>query len=136
MDMTPEILFLEDVIPLPEDWASLESIPVVYTLEGSTITIEPQKVVSGTRDDGSSVYYYIHSWESADGAIVFTVGDDGSITTIEGEDIAYSAFSEDRFSLSSADGIYISSVEDVVNLQYRLPGQVIIPNAEAAPFAP
>lgn len=132
-DTDPETLFLEDVIPLPEDWASLESIPVVYTLEGSTITIEPQKVVSGTKDDGSSVYYYIHSWASDDGAIVFTVGDDGSITTIEGEDIAYSAFSEDRFSLSSADGIYISSVEDVVNLQYRLPGQVIIPNAEYVP---
>ena len=100
---------------------------------GSTITIEPQKVVSGTRDDGSSVYYYIHSWASDDGAIVFTVGDDGSITTIEDEDIAYSAFSEDRFSLSSAEGIYISSVEDVVNLQYLLPGQAIIPNAEYVP---
>lgn len=129
----PAANYLLDVIPLPEDWASLETIPVEYTLDGSTLTIEPQKVVTGSKEDGSNVYYYLHSWTSDDGSIVFTIGDDGSITTIEGEDIAYSGFSEDRFDLSQDAGIYQSSAEDIVNIQYTLPGQAIIPNAEYVP---
>ena len=34
-DTDPETLFLEDVIPLPEDWASLENLPVCTQQECS-----------------------------------------------------------------------------------------------------
>lgn len=128
-----EIPALIDVIPLPSDWASLGQIPVTYTIDGSTITIPAQHVVTGEDESGAPLYYYLHSWESADGAIVFTLGDDGSLTTISGEDIAYSSFTENRFDLTTAAGIYDGSLEDVINLQYRVPGQTITPVADYAP---
>ena len=84
---------LVDVIPLPEAWAELEHVGADITLEGNKITIKPQKVVQGTAEDGSTMYYYLHSWASQDGSIVITVNEDGTLTTIDKEDIAYSAFS-------------------------------------------
>ena len=83
--------YLINVIPLPEDWASLEYIAVPATVSGNTITIAPTKVAQD-----ESAFYYIHSWASNDGSIVLTLGEDGSLSTIDGEDIAYSLFKEDR----------------------------------------
>lgn len=113
--------YLAEVIPLPENWASLESIAVGYTLAGNTITIAPQKVASS-----SSYFFYLHSWASEDGSIVLTLNDDGSLTTIDGEDIAYSAFTEDRFDLSN-DGPYAGLVLDIENVKYYMEGQIVVP---------
>ena len=124
---------LADVIRLPEEWASLETIPVVFSLNSNTIHIEPQKVASGETEDGTKYYYYIHSWESEDGAIDITLNDDGSLTTIEKEDIAYSAFSEDRYDLSQSAGIYVGLVLDISNVKYYMEGQKIVPMAGYEP---
>ena len=124
---------LVDVIPLPEPWASLEYIVVDYSVEGNTITIQPQKVVSGTTQDGTTYYYYLHSWTSEDGSIVLTLNEDGSLTTIEDEDIAYSAFTEDRFDLSKDAGIYAGYVLDVTKVKYYMEGQKVIPEAAYEP---
>ena len=113
--------YLSEVIPLPDSWASMESIVVEYTLSGNTITIAPQKVASS-----KSYYFYLHSWASEDGAIVLTLNDDGSLTTIDGEDIAYSAFTEDRFDLSKG-GPYAGPVLDIENVKYYMDGQVVVP---------
>ena len=79
---------LADVIPLPDKWSSLGNIAVEYSISGSTITIAPQCVVTGQAQDESTIYYFLHSWASNDGSIVLTLGEDGSLTTIDGEDIA------------------------------------------------
>lgn len=124
---------LEDVIRLPEEWESLGNIPVTFTMNSNTIHIEPQKVATGESEDGTKYYYYIHSWESEDGAIDITLNDDGSLTTIEKEDIAYSAFKEDRFDLTTAAGIYAGLVLDIVNVKYYMEGQKIVPMAGYEP---
>ena len=124
---------LVDVIPLPEPWAELEHIGVDFTLQGNTITIQPQKVVWGTTQDGTTLYYYIHSWESEDGSIVITLNEDGTLTTIDKEDIAYSAFSEDRYDLSKAADIYKGYILDVTDVKYYAEGQKVIPVAAYEP---
>lgn len=124
---------LVDVIPLPEPWAELEHIGVDFTLQGNTITIQPQKVVWGTAQDGTTLYYYIHSWASEDGSIVITLNEDGTLTTINEEDIAYSAFSEDRYDLSKAAGIYKGYILDVTDVKYYMEGQKVIPVAAYEP---
>lgn len=123
-DGTP---ILVNVIPLPSDWAVLEYIAVPYTLEGNTIRIEPTKVAQS-----DSYYFYLHSWASNDGAIVLTLGEDGSLTTIDGEDIAYSIFSEDRFDLSEG-GPYKGLVLDIEKVKYLMEGQKIVPVAGYEP---
>ena len=124
---------LVDVIPLPEQWATLEFIPVDFTRSGNTITITPQCVVTSTGQDGTKYYWYIHSWTSEDGAIVLTLGDDGSLTTIDNEDIAYSAFSEDRFDLTKAAGIYKGYILDITKVRYFKEGQAVVPVAGYEP---
>ncbi len=126
---------LVDVIPLPEAWASLEYIAVDFTRSGNTITIAPQCVVTGQDDQGTPYYYYIHSWTSEDGSIVLTLGDDGSLTTIDNEDIAYSAFTEDRFDLTKAAGIYAGLVIDITNVKYYMEGQAVVPVAGYEPVS-
>lgn len=121
-----------DVIPLPEVWESLGNIAVEYTLSESTITIQPQCVVSGEAQDGSKIYYFLHSWASNDGAIVLTLGEDGSLTTIDGEDISYSAFSAETYDLSQG-GPYLGYVLDIEKVKYLMEGEAVIPEASYQP---
>lgn len=123
---------LADVIPLPDKWSSLGNIAVEYSISGSTITIAPQCVVTGQAQDESTIYYFLHSWASNDGSIVLTLGEDGSLTTIDGEDIAYSAFSENTFDLSEG-GPYMGLVLDIEKVKYLMEGQAIIPVAGYQP---
>lgn len=123
---------LIDVIPIPEDWKSLGEISVPYKQNGNTITIEPQCVVSGQTEKGETLYYFIHSWTSNNGAIVLTLGDDGSLTTIDGEDIAYSAFSENVFDLTKG-GPYVGYYLDIEKVKYYMEGQTIAPVAGYEP---
>lgn len=116
-----------NVIPLPPSWAALEYVAVPYTQEGNTIRIEPIKVAQS-----DTYYFYLHSWASKDGAIVLTLGEDGTLTTIDGEDIAYSAFSEDKFDLSE-NGPYKGLVLDIENVKYLMEGQKIVPVAGYEP---
>ena len=126
---------LVDVIPVPDGWKEyFDYIPVEYTLNGNQITIDPQKIATGQSDDGTSYYYYIHSWASDDGKIVLTLNDDGSLTTIEDEDIAYSEFTEDNFDLSN-DGPYNGLVLDIEKVKYYLEGETPTPNAGYEPEA-
>jgi len=113
--------YLIDVIPLPEDWASLEYIAVPCVINGNTITVAPT-VVASTEDS----YFFLHSWASSDGSIVLTLEEDGSLTTIDGEDIAYSRFSSNEFSLADG-GPYKGLVLDIEKVKYLKEGQVVAP---------
>lgn len=130
---TPALI---DVIPNP--FESIDAIPVEYTLQGNTLTIEPQLVAYG-----GDYYVYIFSWTSFDkdgsGKIVMTLGDDGSLTTITDEDIAYGAFTENKFPTADSfasvknGGTYAGEYQDIEKVNYTLPGQIIVPNAMYEP---
>lgn len=124
--------YLIDMIPLPSEWSSLEAIAVKCEVSGNTLTVAPQCVVSGETQTGEKIYYFIHSWTSEDGSIVLTLGEDGSLNTIEGEDIAYSAFSANEFSLLK-DGPYLGLVLDIEKVKYFMEGQVVTPVAGYEP---
>lgn len=64
-----------------------------YTISGSTVTVEPY-CVSPYVDPDNGYYYYLWlcSLTSSDGSIVLTLGDDGSLTTIDDECIGVFAF--------------------------------------------
>ena len=129
-DGTPALI---DVIPLPEAWESLENIAVEYEQNGNTLRIEPQLVASN-----STYYFFLFSWTSDDFAIELTLGDDGSLTTIEGEDIAYGAFTSDEFPASNFaninnGGTYAGELMDVENVKYYMEGQIPAPTAGYEP---
>lgn len=129
-DGTPVLV---DVIPLPEAWASMENIAVEYVLTGNTIRIEPQIVA--TSDD---YYFFIMDWATKDYSISITLEDDGSLTTISGEDIAYCAFTSDEFPYDSFasvsnGGTYAGLVLDIENIQYAKEGEVLLPTAGYEP---
>lgn len=123
-----------DVIPVPAIWASLEHIGVEYNYNASegTITIPPTCVVVS---EDESTYFFIHSWTSNDGSIVFTLNEDGSLDVIPGEDISYSAFDAEIFDLTRASqgGHYLGLVLDIEKVQYLMEGQVLIPTASYQP---
>lgn len=129
---TTDELLLIDVIPNPFS-ESIEYIPVAYTIDGSTVTIAPQKVASG-----GGYFVYVFSWASSDGSIVMQLGDDGSLTTVANEDITYGAFTEDAYpgeNLKSVrnGGTYAGSYQDIEKVKYYLAGQITAPTAMYEP---
>lgn len=121
-------LALIDVIPnpYPGQVETIPNIPVEYTISGSTITIEPQLVLTTT-----SWYGFIFGSNNADNTITMTLGEDGSLTLPEGEMIFYGAFSSNTFDSSLAT--YLGVIEYTSNIKYLLPGQEIAPTVEYMP---
>lgn len=124
-DGTP---LLVDVIPLPANMAALKYIAVEYTQDGNKIRIEPQ-IVAKT----SSYYVYILDGTSDDCAIEFTLEDDGSLTTEDGQDILYGAFTTDEFPYENFEDNYLGYVFYISNIKYTLPGQIVLPTAGYEP---
>ncbi len=114
--------YLINMIPSP--FEGVEAIPVEYAQDGNTITVSPQMVLSSEEDNE---YVFIFSWASADGSIKMTLGEDGTLTTVKGEDISYGSFTESTFNPNFTSvkegGTYQGSYADYEGVTYSLPGQ-------------
>lgn len=125
------VAYLADIIPNPFA-PQIDYVLVAYKLSGNTVTIAPQKVASG-----GGYYVYVFSWASADGSIVFTLGDNGSLTTVKGESIAYGIFTTDAFPSSLEElkrvedgGTYAGMYACIDNVSYLMEGETPKPVVE------
>lgn len=112
--------FFIDMIPEPELFSELypNGIDVEYTQDGNTITVKPQLIAS-IDDEENPEYVILFSATDQEGKIILTVGEDGSLTTVEGESIIIGAWSTSKFDASyeTYDGGYLY----IENVKYRLP---------------
>lgn len=113
--------FFVNMVPLIETFANLypDGIDVEYEQEDTIITVKPQVIASYTNDEGNTEYVMLCSAASEDGNIVITEGEDGSLTTIEGESIVIGAWSTNKFDASF--DTYLGSYIYIDNVKYRLP---------------
>ena len=139
--MTPTTLesgtpCLVDVIPSP---FSNSSLAALYNIDGTKVTIPAQKVAetSYTDKDGAShpLYCYLINplTSSTDGSINLTLGEDGSLTSVEGY-IAYYFFMTDEYKFKNEDGttnVYTSMIH--TNVQYIEAGKVVAPTVMYEP---
>lgn len=118
VNMTP---FLEEFSALYPD-----GIWVEYTQIGNTIVVEPQMLAYMTADDNTRIYLLLHSYTSEDGNIVLTIGSDGSLNTIKGEEITIGAWETENF--DSTYETWMGKYASTRRVKYQLPG--------AEPLAP
>lgn len=124
-------LYFGDVIPTIIDGSTMYA---EYTIssDGTTITIEPQVLATSS----TTYYVWLCSYTSDDGSIVLTLGDDGSLTTIDDEFIWYAAFpyGTETFDTTweTCSG-YFEAIEDV---QYLLPGEEVPASEVSVTIAP
>ncbi|MCR4919875.1 MAG: hypothetical protein K5928_08725 [Prevotella sp.] len=106
-------LLLADLIP-DSIWGE-GGVALPYTLEGNTITIEPQKVASS---DDFNLYFF--DFNTDDGVLYLTLGEDGSLS-YSGSDLmlGYGAFSGD---FDPTLDTYLGYFELVSHIDYRKPG--------------
>lgn len=118
-DGTPCLI---DVVPNP--FNGIDHIPVTYTISDNKLTVPVQKVAAG-----STAEFYICGYDNDD--IVFTIGEDGSLSTTESK-IYYLAFPVGSGFNSNWTGNLGSGVI-IQKPTYTLPGQIIAPVAEIEP---
>lgn len=131
-------MFLLNVIPTPYP----EELPVIgaeINQSGSVINIGVQEVLSYEAEDGSVVHVFLTGEVENDHSINLTINDDGTLSTVKGEEINYLAFDSDKIDVSNiyqrvADGgHYLGYIEYVGHIQYMLPGMSPTPNPNYAP---
>ena len=117
-----------DMCPFLEEFSSIfpDGVNVEYKQSGNIITVTPQLLASYTTESGTQVYLILHSNASEDGNIVLTVGEDGSLTTINNEIVTIGAWSTDEFNADYET--YLGYYASTSRVHYLLPG--------AAPLAP
>lgn len=125
------VRFFADVIPNLWGTSGINYVLTEANVSGSTVTIPAQVVLQGTQADGTPLYIHIFSGISANGSIVMTLGDDGSLTLQNGETIYYGAFSTETFDPTL--NTYLGAYDYVTNIQYLFPGQIAAPKAEIEP---
>ena len=118
--------FFRNLVPNPFDNLFADGIEVDYEQEGNTITVKPQVIASGTDDDGSKFYVMLFSGRDDNGIIVFTMGEDGSLTTVENEAIYIGYWKTEKFDPTYET--YDGGALIIDKPKYRLPN--------AAPEAP
>lgn len=122
------ISYLVDIVPNP--FNGLDGVPVVYTLEGNTITIEPQVIVTYDDNDGNTNYVFVDGYTD-DGSIEMTLDDNGSIAISSSLAIYYDVFTSDEFDPEFTHvedgGTYRGSYAIAKGLKYLLPGQIEAP---------
>ena len=119
------VLLLADIIPNPYA-GQIDYISAEYTLSGNTVTVAPQMVLSTKSWNG-----FIFGTANSDYSITMTLGEDGSLTLPEGEQIYYGAFSGETFDATFET--YLGWIEYAQNIKYALPGQIIVPLVEYNP---
>lgn len=139
--MTPSSLSdgtpcLVDVIPTPFSNTSLSAI---YSVDGSSITIPAQKVAEASYKDKEGASHPLYCYlinpltSSTDGSMHLTLGDDGSLTSVEGY-IAYYFFLTDEYKFSNEDGtsnVYSSMI--YTSVKYLEEGKIVAPVAMYEP---
>ena len=119
VNMTPLIDVFKGLYP--------NGIDVEYTQQGNVITVEPQVIASSQGEtEEENEYVMLCSGTSESGNIVLTLGDDGSLTTINGESVLLGAWSTDKFDPSFNS--YLGSYLIIEKVKYRL--------SDAAPEKP
>ena len=120
---------LVDVIPAPSYMSELypEGVPVVYTQEDNTITIQPQAVASYTNEAKDSTFYVtlcsVNSDEE-DGSITMELAEDGMLKVVDGNWIAFCVFANVEFDEEFTDGeAYMGMDELITNVRYVYDGQ-------------
>lgn len=113
-------------------WDFLKDAAVEYTLSNNIITIAPQFVGENVYD-GVTEYVYIFSYASQNGNIELTLGEDGSLTPIDEEQILYAAFTSNAFdpTFATYNGYYAW----MTKINYLLPGQIKVPSPLYEPQA-
>ena len=114
-------LALQDVIPNCFDFE--DGVVVEYTLTGNEVSIQPQLVAS-MEEEG--YYIYLMNFNTDDGIIKLTLGEDGSLTSNDKINIAYGVFSAQQY--DETFETYLGYYEYVRYIKYNIPG--------AAPLAP
>ena len=120
-----QTLLLADVIPNPYP-TSIDYVVADYTLENNTVTI-PAQAVFGSDKWTAFIFGVVND----DYSITMTLGEDGSLTLPDGEQILYGAFSGEKFDPTLET--YLGYVETGKNIKYALPGQVVAPAVEYNP---
>lgn len=131
-------MFLLNVIPTPYP----EELPVIgaeINQSGSVINIGVQEVFSYESEAGTTVHVFLTGEVEEDHSINLTINDDGTLSTVKGEEINYLAFDSDQFDVSNIylrvedGGHYLGYLEYVSHIQYVLPGMSPTPNPNYAP---
>ena len=120
---------LLNIVPEPEAFEAIypTGIPVVYKTQASTIVVEPQPIAHTS--DGYNVMLF--SGVSDDYSITMTVGDDGSLTTIDGEEIVIGAFKSENIDFDGDN--YGGYYQITDNVKFLLPNQKMAPNPNYEP---
>ena len=115
--------FFVNMTPLLDIFKSLypDGIDVEYTQQGNTIIVEPQVIASasGEKEDETEYIMLFSGVNEATGNIVLTLGDDGSLTTVDGESIIIGSWSTDKYDPTFET--YTGSYSYIENVKYRLP---------------
>ena len=116
-----QINVLVDVIPSLEALSDLypDGIPVEYTFDDDgVITIAPQ-AVANYEDEGETFYITLFSADSEDFSIHMELGENGKLSFIEGNWIAYGVFAGVEFDEELGDGdAYQGFYELIANVNY------------------
>lgn len=126
---TADILF--NVVPTPAEFVSEGSdfengFFYQYTVEGNTLTIPAQGILSYQAKNGNTYYLFLMAANPQtaepldDGSIKMTIGDDGSLAVANTSLIEIGVFSSDTFSVDTFLGFY----QLTFNVEYRFDGQI------------
>lgn len=97
-----------------------DGIYVEYEQNGSTITVQPQQLATVTNDDNTRSYILLFSGKDDNGIIKLTVGSDGSLNTVQDEEIMIAAWTTKDFdpTYETYEGYYTYTSK----VKYLLPG--------------
>lgn len=113
---------LFDVVPEPDTFKSIyeDGIPLEYTIDGNTLTIEPQIIASGDDPEEGKFYVYVFSAYTS-GTITFTLGEDGSLKSAADQEIIIGALNTNEFSLTQETFMWYYQWTE--KIKYRFEGQ-------------
>lgn len=120
---------LWDVIPVPAIFANsgINNIPAEYTYDEATktITVPAQAILEIPAENGPTKYVLLFSAMTEDGSIIINVGDDGSLTVNENDEILYGNWDTPTIEYNDDDEYvgYNGGYQYMQKVQYFTPGE-------------
>jgi hypothetical protein len=118
-----EVHFFVDMVPLIDAFSGIypNGIDVEYEQAGNIITVKPQVIAHIPADEeNEEEYIMLSSYDSEDGSIVLTEGENGSLKTVDGESIVIGAWSTSTFDPTWES--YLGAYVLIKNVKYHQPG--------------
>ena len=118
-----EVHFFVDMVPLIDVFSGIypNGIDVEYEQAGNIITVKPQVIAHIPADEeNEEEYIMLSSYDSEDGSIVLTEGENGSLKTVDGESIVIGAWSTSKFDPTWES--YLGAYVLIKNVKYHQPG--------------